>query len=180
MTIEKTSGPSERPLWVHRASLSYRMDRPAAEWQTLWVFRPGWGYMKRRDIWTAVDLAEENIQKQGFTLLRPASDPEVHICRKCGLYMESVPGTLRKKHQAICGHSPDEGRKLDEIMIEDQRIRIAEHKLRLAEIQKRLEREAELKKERFDKIREEITAKQFQRNRRQQLRDEAREQLIDT
>lgn len=180
MTISKLSETTGRVVWVHRATFSYRLDRPPRKWQTLWVFRPGWGYMKRRDIWTALDLTEEDARNQGFAPLKPASDPEVHVCRRCGLHMESIPGSLRKKHQAACGGNHDEARKLDEIMIQDQRMRIAEQKLRLAEMQKRLEQEAEQKKERFDKIREETGAKQLLRNRRQQLRDEAREQLIET
>jgi hypothetical protein len=167
-------------IWIHKASFSYQLERPTSEWQTLWVFRPGWGYMKRRDIWTSLRIPEDDLRKQGFVPLKPGSDPDVHVCKTCRLYMDSIPGFLRQKHHAACARNSEEGRKIDEMMIEDQRIKIAEAKLRQKELHERLEEEAEQKKERFDEIREETALKQESRNRRQRLRDEAREQLIET
>lgn len=167
-------------IWIHKATFSYRVERPTSEWQTLWVFRKGWGYMKRRDMWTPLRIDEDDLRKQGFVPLKLGSDPDVHVCKTCGLTMESIPGFLRQKHHALCARNSEEGRKLDEIMIEDQRIKIAEARLRRKELQERLEEEAEQKRERFDEIREETALKQMSRNRRQRLRDEAREQLIET
>ncbi|MDQ1240400.1 MAG: hypothetical protein QG577_2586 [Thermodesulfobacteriota bacterium] len=179
MSEMNTTDPAH-VIWIHKASFSYLLERPAGEWQTLWVFRQGWGYMKRRDIWTPLRIDEDDLRKQGFVLLKPGSDPDVHVCKTCGLHMESIPGFLRQKHHALCARNSEEGRKLDEMLIEDQRIKIAEARLRQEELQERLEEEAEQKKERFDEIREETALKQMSRNRRQKLREEAREQLIET
>ncbi|MGC8906318.1 MAG: hypothetical protein ACP5M0_02630 [Desulfomonilaceae bacterium] len=165
-------------IWVHRATFSYRLTRPAREWESLWVQRRGWGLLKRKDLWVATTLSESELAAQGYACIDPQPIEGMRACPNCGAVIIDVPGSLAQKHLQQCNAFTEEGRKLDEFMLDEQRLKIAEEKLRREQRQKQLEQEAELKRERAERIREETAARQAERDRKRRLKEEAKDQFM--
>jgi hypothetical protein len=165
-------------IWVHRATFSYRLRRPDREWETLWVQRPGWGLLKRKDLWSPTTLSESDLLAQGFARIDPQPIEGMRTCPHCSAVIINVPGSLVHKHLQQCNASTEEGRRLDEFMLDEQRLKIAEEKLKRQQREKQLEQEAELKRERAERLREETAARQAERDRKRRLKEEAKDQFI--
>lgn len=166
-----------RTFWIHPAGYTYRTDEPKVVLQTLWVERPGWGYIRRRDMWVPRVCSEEELIAEGYARRNPPTGDETRVCPSCGMYIDGIPGALVAKHISQCRGLAEDGTKLEEILIQDQRIRIYERKLRLQREQELAELLEAERRERFDKVKEENVARQLGKDRKARLKREAREQL---
>lgn len=168
----------EPSIWIHRATFTYRLSRPVRRWETLWVQRAGWGLLKRKDLWMPTILLESELEKDGFVRLEPKSEFVIRSCSTCKTLIVDIPGALARKHFQQCGTFSGEWRKLDEFVLEEQRLKIAEERIKKELLDKQLEKEAELKRERLERIREEAAARQTGRDRKRRLKEDAKEHFI--
>lgn len=164
-------------MWIHPASYTYRFDEPDRILETLWCERPGWGYVRGRDLWIEVEASSEEIQRQGFVMRAPLAEDGARLCPHCGMYMDGIPGFLVQKHLAACGGGEENWMKMEEILIENVRRERFERQV----LARKLREEAELadaeRRERFDKIREENAVRQQSRDRKARLRRETKDEL---
>jgi len=164
-------------VWIHAASFTYSHDRPDRLIETIWAERPGWGYIRRRDIWMQKECSPQELDANGFVLRKPLSDEEVRFCPYCGMYICSVPGSLVRKHLAACGGSMEDWRKLEEMVIQERRVRNFEAQLAARKQREMEEMDEEQRRERFEKIRDDMLSRQQAKDRKKRLRDETREEL---
>lgn len=167
----------KQTFWVHPASFTYSVDEPTNLLETLWCERPGWGYLKRRDLWITRETDLNELHAAGFQPRKPVSDQGVATCPFCGMYMSCIPGSLVNKHKSECGGFGENWQALEEALITDIRMRVYEKKIA---DQKRREQE-ELKdterRERQDGIKEGLVARQLQKDRKRRLKQETKEEL---
>lgn len=167
----------QRVIWVHPASYTFRLDEPERILETIWGERPGWGYLRRRDMWVQKECTVEELQSQGYVIRVPVSEDGAQTCPHCRMYICDVPGFLVRKHLTECGGTGDDWYKMEEGAVNDQRLRV--HQARLMAEQLRIQKEMEEaeRKERFERIREENVARQHGRDRKARLKRETQEEL---
>lgn len=169
---------SEPLIWVHRATFTYRLSRPSKQWEALWGYRAGWGFLKGKDLWMPTTLSQSELEANGFVRLESEYALQGRTCPMCGTIIGDVPGALIRMHFQQCSPSTAEWKKLDEFVLEEQRLKIAEERLKREQLEKRLEKEAELKREKVERMREEMAARQTERDRKRRLKEEAKDQFI--
>lgn len=167
---------TEQTIWVHPASFTYRLDPPETLLETIWAERPGWGYIRRRDMWLQRRQSIRDIEERGYVARVPESEESVKRCPHCGLYMCNIPGYLMTKHLKDCGGNDEEWYKIEEFIITDQRMRIFEKKVLQAKLHEQQELEEMEKKERFDKIKDEASARQLHKDRKRRLKQETKQE----
>ncbi|MFH0826172.1 MAG: hypothetical protein V2B18_25755 [Pseudomonadota bacterium] len=172
-----SSRKEEQVFWVHEAAYTYSLEEPERYIETLWVARDGWGYIRRRDLWLRREGNLDRYIARGFRERRPLTDPEVHICPGCGMYIGSVPGSLTAKHFLECGGDTVAVRAIEESLISEQRTK--RYQAKLLQAKELLEKEAadQERKDRFDKAREEANSRQQSKDRKKKIKDQARKEL---
>jgi hypothetical protein len=171
----ETKMDTKQFFWIHPASFTYREDRPYKLIETLWVERPGWGYIRRRDLWAQSDCSAEELQAEGYTLRRPDSDDRVRHCPFCGMYICDIPGYLTGEHFSECGGSAENWQAQEETLIADQRIKKYEAKIMAQKLQELADLKEAEKRERYDKIKEEMSSRQLQKDRKKRLKEETKQ-----
>jgi hypothetical protein len=174
MSIEKNS------VWVHHASGLYCSDTPIRLLETIWIETPGWGYMLRRDLWTYADDFISRPVSSGYKDLESYGKEDLRRCPSCGLLMIGLPGALASSHIASCSDGSRSSLQIDEIMIENRRIKLHEAEVMLRLQREKGEKEEAERRERTEKLRDEVLARLVAKDRKKRLKDEAREQLIKT
>lgn len=167
----------KRTIWVHPASYTFSLDEPERILETIWGERPGWGFLRRKDMWIKQETTVEELLGKGYVLKNTASAGGACACPTCGMHIEGIPGNLVAKHMSECAGAGEDWQSLENTVIDEVRIKLHLAKI-LAEklrIEKELE-EAE-KRERFERIREENLARQRQKDRKARLKRETREEL---
>jgi hypothetical protein len=164
-------------IWIHPGSYTYRNGPPEKLLETIWRETAGWGYLKCRDMWIRYDGAPTQLREMGYTRMKDASDLGVSVCRTCGLYMIDIPGSLVGKHRAQCSGLSENWNTIEETIITEQRRRMFEAKISAERLRLIAEREEQEKRERQEKIKEELLAKQLQKDRKSRIKREAREIL---
>ncbi len=167
---------TKRSFWIHPASFTYRMDKPEKLLETLWVQRKGWGYLKRRDIWVELESSTQELRDYGYTLRRSDSDDLVRRCPFCGMYICDIPGYLVQKHFSECGGSSENWQAIEEKLISDQRMQKYEAKIIEQKLRELAELQGAEKRERYDKLKEEISLRQQQKDRKKRIREETKEE----
>lgn len=163
-------------VWIHSASYTYRLDPPEKPLEAVWIAHPGWGYIRRRDLWVRRECPAETLRSQGYVELKPGDD-EVTRCPYCGMHISSIPGALVRKHMAECGGQGENWLEIEDALIDDQRRKDFAAKLEAERLREQAEQEAMEKKERFDRIREDYLARQLQKDRKKRIKQETREDL---
>ncbi|MEW6347589.1 MAG: hypothetical protein AB1646_00880 [Thermodesulfobacteriota bacterium] len=163
-------------LWIHPATLTYRRDSPRRVMEALWVERRGWGYLRRRDVWIKVTDSVERLIAMGYEERSLPDSPGVVTCPYCGLYACGVAGAYVKKHLADC-RGTDNGSALEEMLIDD--IRLKRHHARILEAKLRAiqEQEEQERRERMDKAKEEALAAQASKDKKKRMKEETRQEL---
>lgn len=167
----------DKEVWIHPATFTYRLDEPEQIFETIWTERPGWGYIRRSDVWIATSQSENELLSQGYVRRKPVSHHDVKVCKSCGMYLCSIPGCLENKHFSECMGTGTDQRKLEEFVLDEQRVKRFEEKIRMRELQEKLELEAAEKRERTERVREEMLARQLAKDRKKMLKQEAKDQL---
>ena len=167
---------SQQTIWIHPATLTYRLDAPEKMLETMWCERAGWGFLRRRDLWIETESSAEELRAGGYVLREPLSEDGAQSCPYCGMYICSIPGALAAKHFSQCRGGGEDWQKMEEVLVEDQRRKKYEAKILYEKL--RLETElAEMeKRERFDKIKEEHSVRQLQKDRKARLRRETKDE----
>jgi hypothetical protein len=145
--------------------------------ETLWVERPGWGFILRRDLWTRRECSEAQLITEGYVRRNTPSAENAKVCPSCNMYIDGIPGSLVAKHMSQCRGGAEDSSKIEETLIQDQRMKMYERKLRLQREQELAELLEAERRERFDKVKEENLARQQGKDRKARLKREAREQL---
>jgi hypothetical protein len=166
----------QQTFWIHPASFTCRLDRPEQILETLWVERQGWGYLRRRDLWIKTDCSFEELQADGYVLRMPPGEEEVVVCPCCGMYMQSIPGSLVQKHVAGCRGGDEDWQKIEEAMISEQRINAYEAKILAEKLREQAELADAERRERHDKIREGMLARQVRKDRKKRIKEETKEE----
>lgn len=167
----------KQAFWVHPTSYTYTTEEPERLLETIWVERPGWGYLKARDLWIRRECTLEELLEEGYVERKPVWDGTVTVCRQCGMYISGIPGLLVERHLAECAGGAEDFTKLEENLISQQRILQHQKKI-LEEIRRAKEEQEEAeRRERFDKIRDEALLRQQQKDRKKRLKEETRNQL---
>ena len=163
-----------RELWIHPGTYTYRPDKPEALIETVWIEHPGWGYIKRRDMWLRVVRSEEELRASGFIELNTLSEKAVTRCPFCGMHISAIPGSLVAKHTSECGGNLEDWLKMEDAVLSAKRMKDYEAKIMAALLRKKEEEAAQERRDRFDRIKEEAMAKQKGRNRKQRMKDETK------
>jgi hypothetical protein len=169
--------PKEQTFWVHQASFTYRLDTPEKMLETLWSARKGWGYLRRRDLWTEEVCTVEELAERGFEPMRSEDHPGVRICPHCRMYMCDIPGSLMAKHITLCRGGGEDWLAIEDSMVHDIRVKQYFGKIMAAKLREQQELEEGEKRERFDRIREDAQSKQLAKDRKKRLKQETREDL---
>lgn len=167
---------TKQSFWIHPASFTYRTDKPHKLIETLWVERPGWGYVRRRDLWSQADRSAEELEAEGYTLRRPDSDDLVRHCPFCGMYICGIPGYLAQKHFSECGGAAENWQAIEETLVSDQRMKKYQAKIMAQKLQELADLQEAEKRERYDKIKEETSLRQQQKDRKKRIKEETKEE----
>jgi hypothetical protein len=167
----------EQTFWVHQASFTYRIDPPEKILETLWSARKGWGYLKRRDLWTQKRCTIEELVNDGFEPIKPQGHPDVKVCPHCGMYMCDIPGSLMTKHIALCKGGGENWLAIEDAIVHDIRVKQYFGKIMAEKLREQQELEEAEKRERFDRIREDAQTRQLAKDRKKRLKQETREEL---
>jgi hypothetical protein len=168
--------PSKRSFWIHPASFTYQMDKPDKVIETLWVQRQGWGYLKRRDIWVELESSADELRDHGYMLRRSDSDDLVRCCPYCRMYICDIPGYLVQKHFSECGGSAENWQAIEEKLTSDQRMKKYEAKILAQKLQELADLQDAEKRERHGKIKEEMSLRQHQKDRKKRMKEETKEE----
>jgi hypothetical protein len=168
---------NKHEIWIHPGTYTYRNDPPDKLLETIWRETSGWGYLKCRDMWVRYEGPALQLSEMGYALIKGPSDPGVSVCPYCGLYMMDIPGSLMSKHLAKCGGNDENWNAIEETIITEQRRVMYEAKINAERLRLIAEQEEEEKRERQDRIREELLARQLQKDRKKRIKQEARETL---
>jgi hypothetical protein len=164
-------------VWIHPSTYTFSYEEPANRLETLYVARPGWGYLMVTDLWVRVESQPEELHERGFVEKEPLSSADVFTCPHCGMYVCGVPGYLVQKHLDVCGGNAEDHLAMEDSMISDIRRTVYERKILAGKQQEQEEMEAAEKKERFDRIREDAMARQLSKDRKKRMKQELRDQI---
>ena len=167
----------QQTFWVHPASFTCRLDMPDQILETLWVERQGWGYLRRRDLWIKREGSLEELEAEGYVLRKPLGDEDVRVCPYCGMYMYAIPGSLVQKHISHCRGGNEDWQKVEDAIISEQRMKVYLAKILAEKLREQAELEDIERRERHDKIREGMMARQARKDRKKRIKEEAREEL---
>ena len=173
LTSERRAG-AKRTFWIHPATFVFQRHEPPKLLETIWVAHPGWGYIRRRDLWIRQECSLEELLERGFMERKPLADGEAMNCPHCGMYICSIPGALVKKHFDECGGMAEDWLAIEATVIDEKRIKDYERKLEDEAAREAQERLMEEKRERFDRIKSEAQARQIQKDRKKRLREETK------
>jgi hypothetical protein len=167
----------KQTLWIHPASYTYSEEEPPTLLETLWCERPGWGFLKRRDMWVKKEVNLEELVSAGYHQRKPTTDEGVVICPFCRMHMSSIPGALVGKHKSECGGFGENWQALEEAVITD--IRMTTYQKKLADEKRRELEELEdaERRDRQDRIKEGLAARQLSKDRKRRLKQETKEEL---
>jgi hypothetical protein len=161
---------------VHHLSFTFRFDEPERLLETIWTAHPGWGYIKRKDLWVREDGPPERFLEKGYIERKPPNRGDVTICPSCSMYISSVPPSLTHKHLVECKGSGLDWAPAETKMIDNKRLADYERRLRDKARSEKEEREAAEKRERFDRIKEEAASKQVAKDRKKRLKEETKKE----
>jgi hypothetical protein len=164
-------------LWIHQASSTFRRDEPARLVQTVWVADPDWGFRVSRDQWITTERSVEDLVKSGYREVGGPDDAGVTVCPHCMTHMQGLPGSLVQKHLQACAGSGDDWRATEAAVIADCRLKQFEAQIEAEKKRAKEEAAAQEKKERFDRMREEIQKQQLAKDKKRKIREEAKRDL---
>ncbi len=162
-------------FWIHPASFTCRLDRPDQLLETIWAERQGWGYLQRRDLWIKRECSLEELVAEGYVLRKAAEEEDVVVCPHCGMYMHAIPGSLVHKHISHCRGGNENWQKIEDVIISEQRLKVYLAKILAEKMREQAELEDAERRERYDKIRDGMLARQTKKDRKKRLKEEVKQ-----
>lgn len=81
-----------------------------------------------------------------------------------------------QKHLAECGGPAEDWQTVEETLISDQRIKKYEAKIMAQKLQELADLKEAEKRERYDKIKEEMSLRQLQKDRKKRIKEETKQE----
>jgi len=128
-------------------------------------------------MWIKKECVLQELLDLGYVERTPPGWGGAEICPYCGMYIASIPGSLVGKHFAACGGDKEGWMKIEESLIQDQRVRRFEKHLMEKKLREQEELEEQERRDRFDRIRDEAVSRQQAKDRKKRLKEETREEL---
>ncbi len=91
--------------------------------------------------------------------------------------MYTIPGSLVQKHISHCRGGNEDWQKVEDAIISEQRMKVYLAKILAEKLREQAELEDIERRERHDKIREGMMARQARKDRKKRIKEEAREEL---
>lgn len=165
-------------VWIHPSSYTFRLDQPERVLETIWSERPGWGFIRRKDMWVMRECMIQDLIRDGYVLRKPISQHGTVTCPACGMYISGIPGNLVRKHFAECSGPGEDWKRLEEAVIDDVRLKSYQARILAETLRMQREQEEAEKRDRFDRIKEENLARQRQKDRKARLKKDVKEELL--
>lgn len=128
-------------------------------------------------MWIERECSLAELQAEGYVLRKALGDEDVRVCSYCGMYMEAIPGSLVHKHISQCRGGNEDWQKVEDALISEQRMKVFLGKILAQKLREQAELEDIERRERHDKIREGMNARQARKDRKKRIKEEARENL---
>lgn len=164
-------------LWIHQASSTFRRDEPANLLQTVSTADPEWGFHSSRDQWVPTERSDRELRDAGFTELGAPDDPDVVWCPHCRTIMQGLPGSVTQKHLRACDGGGEDWLYMEATVLADVRLKKYEATLLADAKRDKEERDAQTKKERFDRMKDEVQKQQMGKDRKRRIREETKKEL---
>lgn len=131
--------------------------------------------MRRRDLWIKRECFLEELVAEGYVLRKAAGEEDVVVCPCCGMYMHAIPGSLVQKHISQCRGGNEDWQKIEDVIISEQRLKVYLAKILAEELKEQAELEDAERRDRYDKIREGMVARQTRKDRKKRLKEETKQ-----
>ena len=131
--------------------------------------------MRRRDLWIKRECSLEELVAEGYVLRKAAGEEDVVVCPCCGMYMHAIPGSLVQKHISQCRGGNEDWQKIEDVIISEQRLKVYLAKILAEELKEQAELEDAERRDRYDKIREGMVARQTRKDRKKRLKEETKQ-----
>jgi hypothetical protein len=116
------------------------------------------------------------MRAQGYVQRKPLSDEEVTVCPSCDMYICSIPGSLVLKHLFECGGVTEDWLRIEQEIVEDVRRKNYEAAILEERMREQAEQEAIERRERYDRVREELLQRQLDKDRKRRIREETKQE----
>jgi hypothetical protein len=131
--------------------------------------------LRRRDLWIKRECFLEELVAEGYVLRKAAGEEDVVVCPCCGMYMHAIPGSLVQKHISQCRGGNEDWQKIEDVIISEQRLKVYLAKILAEELKEQAELEDAERRDRYDKIREGMVARQTRKDRKKRLKEETKQ-----
>ena len=112
---------------------------------------------------------------EGYVLRKALGEEDVVVCPYCGMYMHAIPGSLVTKHISQCRGGNEDWQKIEDVIISEQRMKAYLAKILAEKLREQAELEDMERRERYDKIREGMVARQTGKDRKKRLKEETKQ-----
>ena len=119
----------------------------------------------------------EELVAEGYVLRTAAGEEDVMECPYCGMYMHAIPGSLIQNHISHCRGGNENWQKIEDAIISEQRLKTYLAKILAEKMREQAELEDIERRDRYDKIREGMLARQTMKDRKKRLKAETKEEL---
>ena len=91
------------------------------------------------------------------------------------MYICDVPGYLVQKHFSECGGSAENWQAVEETLVSDQRMKKYEAAIMARKLRELADLQGAEKRERYDRIKEEMSLRQQQKDRKKRMKEETKQ-----
>lgn len=126
-------------------------------------------------MWIKRECFLEELVAEGYVLRKAAGEEDVVVCPCCGMYMHAIPGSLVQKHISQCRGGNEDWQKIEDVIISEQRLKVYLAKILAEELKEQAELEDAERRDRYDKIREGMVARQTRKDRKKRLKEETKQ-----
>jgi len=126
-------------------------------------------------LWIKRECFLEELVAEGYVLRKAAGEEDVVVCPCCGMYMHAIPGSLVQKHISQCRGGNEDWQKIEDVIISEQRLKVYLAKILAEELKEQAELEDAERRDRYDKIREGMVARQTRKDRKKRLKEETKQ-----
>ena len=126
-------------------------------------------------MWIKRECSLEELVAEGYVLKKAAGEEDVVVCPYCRMYMHAIPGSLVQKHISHCRGGNENWQKIEDVIISEQRLKVYLAKILAEKLREQAELEDAERRERYDKIRDGMLARQTRKDRKKRLKEEVKQ-----